>query len=239
MNVYQGIKAMRDNQKLFLYLGIIFLGVCLGYELPHGSYSISQYVIRPIPLGSDGTLYLSGIIPFTLFFIGLRGLFRLERFANTSKILIFFAFLIFILPLMNWSLDIARASYHRIVGDQLRALDIEDARISISGSNEEITIRSKIEVVDYSKGPKQYKIRLYLPESLRKHLGKDFIDFEKEYFTYGHHYRRNSRIIEEEVRIEAIEESARNKLFAMHWHNEDYQYEFYNENESVRITIRD
>jgi hypothetical protein len=62
------ITLRRHNKELLKYLGIIFIVVLISYKIPHDSYSISQYVIRPIKF-RNSVLYLSGILPLALFLL--------------------------------------------------------------------------------------------------------------------------------------------------------------------------
>ena len=77
-------------------------------------------------------VYLSGLVPLLLFIIGIRGLFKLERFINTNRLLIFISIVLILIPAMNWILDFSRTNYHWIKDDGLIALDIEESNISLS-----------------------------------------------------------------------------------------------------------
>lgn len=59
------ITLSKDNKKLLKYLGILFILGLSAYKLPHDSYSIIQYIIRPIRY-KNSTIYLSGIVPLDL-----------------------------------------------------------------------------------------------------------------------------------------------------------------------------
>lgn len=101
----------KDNRKLIQYLGIIFIVVLLTYNLPRDSYSIIQYIIPPIRVGESSVIFLSGLVPLALFIIGIKGLFKLERFTNTSKLLVFITVVLIVIPLMKWTLDFSRPYY--------------------------------------------------------------------------------------------------------------------------------
>ena len=107
---WEMISLSKDNKMLIKYLGIIFISTLLTYKLPHDSYSIIQYIIRPIRY-KGSTIYLTGIIPLVLFFIGIKGLFKIERFADKSKILLFIVIILIIIPIMKGTLDFTRTSY--------------------------------------------------------------------------------------------------------------------------------
>src|SRR5690606_37770807 len=178
-----------------------------------------------------GTLMLAGFVPLALYIIGILGLFRLERFANTSKILIFLAVIIIVVPTMKWTLDTARTSYHWISGDELKALDIADANMNLSVSAAEhdvdkITINTSFEVINYGRGPKRFNVRLYLPESLSEAFGTEFVELDKNYMIYGAH---NNMLIEEEINIEQAGAALDDHTYSKRWYRETYEYELYNE----------
>jgi len=220
----------KDNKNSLKYLGVIFIGVLLTYELPHESYSIIEYIIPPIK-NNNSVIYLSGLIPLILFIVGIKGLFKLERFKNKSKLLIFIAVLVIVIPLMRWTLDFSRTSYHWIKDDGLKAIDIEDSNISLNGSDSKIALRVNIELKDYSKKQNKFRIRIYLPESLNSYTDKDFYEFKNYYFTHGN---RDITNIEEEIILELNRKKER-ELFESEWHREDVEYELYNDDETIKI----
>ena len=141
----------KENKELLKYLGILFLAVLLTYKLPHDSYAIIQYIIKPIKYKS-AVFYFSGIIPLVLFIIGIKGLFNLERYAGKSKMLIFIVVVLIVLPTMRWALDFTRTSYHWLMKDGVKAVDIvdADARVILIDSDKELTMKVRMELIDYS-----------------------------------------------------------------------------------------
>jgi hypothetical protein len=224
-----------DNKKLLKYLGIIFLAVLLGYKLPHDTYSIIQYIIRPLKFKGGGAIYLSGVIPLVLFIIGIKGLLDLQRFVNQSRILVFIAVIAIIIPMMKGILDFSRTSYHRIKGDKLQAVDIVDGNISLEGSDSKLVIKLKLELKDYSKGPNVFKVRVYLPKTLSKYTGKNTHQFEGGFVTFGN---RSITSVEEKITVRIDKDYAVSSLFSSQWYMEDVKYELYNEKEVVKIMDR-
>ncbi|MCY6485057.1 hypothetical protein OW763_11970 [Clostridium aestuarii] len=220
-----------DNKKLFKYLGIVFIAVLLTYKLPHDSYSIIQYIIRPIRY-KNSVIYLSGIIPLAVFIIGIKGILSLERFADKRRILIFLLIVTIIIPIMNWSLDFTRTNYHWLKRDGLNAVDIVDTDINLNGSNEELTINFKLELIDYSRSQNEFKIRVYLPKSLSDYVGKDFYEFEKHYRTYGN---RSILNVKEQIVVRLDNDYTRKSSFDSQWYWEDVEYQLYNKKEVVKI----
>jgi hypothetical protein len=228
------INLSKDNKRLLKYLGIIFIAVLLTYKLPHDSYSIIQYIIRPIRY-KNSTIYLSGIIPLILFIIGIKGLFKLERFAHRSKILIFIVVTFIIIPVMKSTLDFTRTSYYALKGTGLRAVDIVDANADLTSSNKELAIDLKLELIDYGKRGNEFKIRVHLPEKLSEYTGKEFYEFEKNYVTHGN---RNKIKIDEQIVIKSDNDNLYSTLSGSQWYLDEFEYELYNEKEVIKIIDR-
>jgi hypothetical protein len=228
------INLSKDNKRLLKYLGIIFLTVLLTYKLPHDSYSIIQYILRPIRY-KNSTIYLSGIIPLVLFIIGIKGLFNLERFAHRSKILIFIVVTFIIIPVMKGTLDFTRTRYYELKGTGLRAVDIVDANANLTSSNKEIAISLKLELIDYGKAGNEFKIRVHLPEKLSEYTGKEFYEFENNYVTHGN---RNKIKIDEQIVIKSDNDNLYSTLSGSQWYLDEFEYELYNENEVIKIIDR-
>lgn len=220
----------KDNKNLLKYLGVVFIAVLLTYKLPHDSYSIVEYIIPPIR-NNNSVIYLSGLVPLVLFVVGIKGLFKLERFKDKSKLLVFIAVIVILIPLMRWTLDFSRTNYHWIKDDGLKAIDIEDANISLSGSDSKTTVKVNMELKDYGRKQNKFKIRMYLPESLNLYTGKEFYEFENYHFTYGN---RNITNIEEEIVLEFDSEKTE-ELFESKWYWENVEYELYNDDEAIKI----
>ncbi|HKM40338.1 MAG TPA: hypothetical protein VJZ99_00415, partial [Patescibacteria group bacterium] len=111
------------------------------------------------------------------------------------------------------------------------AIDIEDANISLSGSDSKTTVKVNMELKDYGRKQNKFKIRMYLPESLNLYTGKEFYEFENYHFTYGN---RNITNIEEEIVLEFDSEKTE-ELFESKWYWENVEYELYNDDEAIKI----
>lgn len=222
----------KENKSLLKYIGLIFLGVLLVYKLPYKPYSISEYFIRPIKLGS-GKLYLSGVVSLILIIIGIKGLFKLERYKNTSKILIVLCLIVIVIPLMNWSLDVARTGFHLIKGDSLRAIELEDTSINLNGSKEATEITVKLELKDYSKEGNQFKLRVYLPETLSQYTEEDYYYIDTIQYTQG---GRNKSKIEGTIDIDLKEGYSQTQFFESDWLGSNIEYELYNNEGKVKFT---
>ena len=221
-----------DNKKLIWYLGIIFIAVLLTYKLPHNSNSIIQYIIPPIRVGSSSIIYLSGLVSLILFIIGISGLFKLERFRSTNKLLVIIIIVLFVIPSMNWILDVSRTNYHWIKDDGLAAIDIEESDISLSGTDDEMIININLELKDYSRKQNNFKIRVYLPEGLSDYTDKEYYDFETYYYTHG---GRSIFNIKEDIIIKLSNVHNEMQISESRWFWEDTVYELYNSKEKIKI----
>lgn len=223
----------KDNKKLLIYLGILFMSVLLAYKLPQNSYSIMENIMPPIKSANNsGVFYPSSIVLLILFGIGLTGISNLERFEGKSKFIIFIVVLVTVIPLMRWTLDVTRTNYHWIKDDGLKAIDIEDATTNTSISNSEMKINIKLELKDYGRNQNRFKVRVHLPENLSDYVGEEFYDFENTFSTHG---RRNTYTIEDDIVITGISEDNRGELINFRWNLEDICYELYNDEENIKI----
>lgn len=231
--VFRSEPLSKENKALLKYLGIIFVAVLITYKLPQDSYSIIQYIVRPIRF-DNSVLTLSGAIPLILFFIGIRGLLNLERFKGKSKIFLFLIMIILLIPGMKKTLDFTSASYFYLLKSGLQTIDIEDSDVKFAFQDNELTINFKLVLIDFGKESNQFKIKAHLPEKIATHIGKEILEFKKEYRTYGH---KNVKTIEEEMVIQLDNKEDVESLMDSQWFWETFQYELYNENESIKIIV--
>ena len=154
----------KNLKEAFIYLGIIFISVILVYKLPQDSYSMIQYIIKPIRF-ENSVLNLSGLFPLIMLFIGIRGLCRLEWFADKSKLLITIIVLILVMPAMRGTLDIAKTIYLSNLSNEMRSIDFKDIDIKISSiTDNDVTLNIKLELIDYREDMSDFQIRMYLPD---------------------------------------------------------------------------
>lgn len=220
-----------ENKKMLKYIGVIFILVLITYKLPHKSYSIIEYIMPTIST-KNAIQPTSSIIVFIIFIIGIRGLCSLKIFEYRNKFLVFLLVVIIIMPLMKFGLDITRTNYHWIKGDKLKSVDIEESHITTSQFNEELKIILNISLIDYGKGLNQFKIKVYLPKSLAEYVGQDSYELKNIYRTRGD---RNSIQITEEIDIILDNYNLGNMSRGSRWYKEKYEYELYNDKESIRI----
>ncbi len=220
----------KENIRLIKFFGVIFLAVVLSYKLPHDSYSFIQYIIKPIKY-ENGIIYLSGVIPLILILIGIKGILKLERFKEKNKILIVLIILIFIIPLMKWTIDFARTNYHWIKNDGINSIDINESDIGLSISNDSTIIHIRLKLKNYNRRHNEFRIRVYLPKSLSEYTGKEYYEFENLYEMYGNYILN----VNEQIVIDTKNADKLDNLFDMYWYYEDLKYELYNDNKTVDI----
>lgn len=224
----------KDNKKLLKYLGIMFLTVILTNKLPYDTYSIIEYIMRPIKFNKT-VIFYSGIVPLVLFYIAIKGIFNLKKFEKNSKLLIFLIVVMLIIPAMKLILDYTRSGYHWFMRERLQAVDIVDGKLNLESANNNYTIKLKLELIDFSSGTtsNHFKIRIYLPKTLSEYTRKDFYEIEKDYVTHG---GRRKIKIEENIVVQLDNHYDIRDLYNTQWYYEDVKYELYNEKEIVRIT---
>lgn len=222
----------RDYKGLFKYLGLIFISVLLTSKLPRDSYSIIQYIVQPIRF-ENSVLYLSGLIPLAMLFIGIRGLFKLKWFAEKSKLLIFILVIALVVPMMRSSLDFVKASYFRMMDNELSAIDFKDTNITILEiKDNEATINVRLALTDYGRDAKDFKVRMYLPESLENYFMADFLEFEELYETYGDQHELN---IDKKITVQLAEGTSVDDIWDTNWDWETFKYELYNDSSSTEL----
>lgn len=133
---------------------------------------------------------------------------------------------------MNGTIDFMRTNYHWLRKDGLNSVDIKKADMNLESIDGTTRIKIKLELVDYSRSSHQFKIRVYLPESLSNYAGMEYYEFENYYSIHGVH---NKLYVQEEIVINFDSSVIQNKMLDSHWYWEDTKYELYNNNEEVEI----
>lgn len=223
------IIVSKDNKALLKYLGILLLGVIITHRLPHDSYSIIQYIIRPIRF-DNSVLYLSGIIPLVLFIISISGIFRIKKYENKGKIGIILLIFIVVMPLMNWFVDSMMGNYHWLKNDGLNTIEIEVADCNIVTEDNTVKINIDLDLIDYGRNQNEFSIRVFLPETLVEYLGKEYYEFDESYRTYGN---RNKLVIKKQITINIDDNELIEEIFDSKYYYDDMKYELYNKEESV------
>lgn len=221
----------KDNRKLLLYLGLLYFSVLLNYKLPHTSYTISEYLIRPLK-NNNSVFYPSSMLILLLMIIGLYGFINLERFKTKSKLLIFLSLVIFVLPFMKWTIDSVRTNYYWIRHEKLAAIDIEKSNISTAAREDKLTISVELKIKDYGKSANQFKFRVYLPATLAEYAGVSVLESHNYYITTGN---RQSLNISESFDINLSKNAKQSGYYDSKWLYEEVKYELFNEDETLVI----
>lgn len=219
----------KDNKALLKYIGILLLGVIITHRLPHDSYSLIQYIIRPIKF-DNGVLYLSGIIPLMLFIISIRGIFRLKKYENKSKVGMILLILIVVMPLMNWFVDSMIGNYHWLKNDGLNTIEIEGVNSNIVTEANSVKINIEMDLIDYGRNQNEFTIRVFLPKTLVKYLGNEYYEFDEYYITHGN---CNKLVIKKQITLNIDDNELIEEISDSKYYYDDMKYELYNKEESV------
>jgi hypothetical protein len=221
-----------DHKQLLKYLALIFISVLLSYKLPYENYSIMQYLIKPIRF-EDSVLTIAALFPLLLIIIGIKILFKANSFSTRNKIAIVIITFLLVTPLMKTSLDVAKAAYFG-VNLELKTIDIKDANISFTDiKGNKAIINIGLNITDYGKDGNNFKVRMYLPESLSAFFNEDVIELGQSFETYGNRHTLN---ISEHVTVPLKEGTSTEEIFDSHWYWETFKYELYNESNSTVLT---
>lgn len=218
----------KDSIKLIKYFGLIFIAVLISYELPHDSYSLIQYIIKPIKF-NHGEIYLSGIIPFIIICIGIKGIWGLERFEKKNKIWIALLIFVLVIPFMKWTIDFARVNYHSLRNDGLNAIEIQESNIRLGSTDDSTKINITLKLKNYSRRHNEFKIRVYLPKSLSEYTGKEYYELENYYVMRGN----NTLNVNEQIVVKTKHTDEYDDFLNSNWFYEEVKYELYDDKESV------
>lgn len=226
------ICVSKDIKALLKYLFVIFISVFLVYPLPHDSYSIIQYIIKPIRF-DDSVLFLSGLLPLAILFIGVKGLFKLRWFANRSKILVTIIVLLLVIPLMRGSLEIVKSTFLSSLNEELVSIDLEDVKIEFEEiTDNEAIVNVKLALIDYGKEKRKFNVRMQLPESLKVCFNTDFLDFEESYNSFGNNHKI---IINKRMKAKLADGIEIEDVMDSHWYWETYYFDLYNGKNSSKL----
>lgn len=134
---------------------------------------------------------------------------------------------------MDASLDIAKNTYFWAMKDELKSIDIKDSNISFSEMKDnEATLNVSLTLTDYGRENSKFKVRIYLPESLKTYVQGDFLEFDESYQTFGH---RDILNITKKITVPLEEGATVDKIMDTHWYWDTYKYELYNELNSTAL----
>ena len=109
----------------------------------------------------------------------------------------------------------------------LKAIDLKDVNIQITGLKDDVaTIKVKLELIDYGSGNRNFDVRMYLPESMKSLVNRDFVDFKDSYNTYGHSRELN---IDKEINVQSAEGANIEDIIDSHWDWDTVNFDLYND----------
>jgi hypothetical protein len=226
-----GAVMKKEDRKLLIYLGVIFLALVLHHPLPHDSYSILRYAVSPIQAGNS-TIFLDGIITLILLLIGISGLLDNERLRRSLKSFRLLFILFILIPLMGLFIDFARISYHSIVRDGISSVNIIDSDITLTQINGSASVNIDLGLKNYSVFAQKFSIRIYLPKSLSQYTGKAYYEFNTDYRIAN---CLDKMYVSGTFPIAGQNTEVPNRLPPGNWQYEDIKYELYNDERTVAI----
>lgn len=221
----------KEDRKLLIYLGVIFLALVLHHPLPHDSYSILRYAVSPIQTGNS-TFFLDSIITLILLMIGISGLLDNERLRRRFKSFRLLFILFILIPLMGLFIDFARISYHSIVRDGISSVDIIDSDITLTQINGTASVNINLDLKNYSVFAQKFGIRIYLPKSLSQYTGKDYYEFNTEYRIANYFEKM---YIGGTFPIAEPNTEVPNRLPPGNWQYEDVKYELFHDGRTITV----
>lgn len=221
----------KENKKFYKYLSLLFIISIITHRLPHDSYSIIQYIIRPIYFNS-GYLHLAGLVPLILIIISFRGLFQLERYKYRNKIGILLIYFIIITPVTNSILDTTITSYYWLRNNGLKTMDIKEEEFSIFAIDNSMYLNIELELIDYGRSKNEFAVRVFPPKSLQKYTGIEYYELEENYRTFGN---KNNITIKKQMKLEVQNNETFDQIMESKYYWEDVKYELYNSEDSVQL----
>jgi hypothetical protein len=221
----------KDDKRLIIYFGVIFLAVVLNYPLPHDSYSILQYAFHPLQT-ENSIFYLAKIIYLILLVIGISGVLTAERFRRGIKLVKLLYILCILIPLMGLVIDFARVTYHTAARDGIHSVDIKSSDLSLSQTNGSATININLELKNYSFYDNKFGIRIYLPKTLSEYYGKESYEFDTKYQTHNY---SNKLDVTQLILVGTPNTEARNSFPPDKWQYEDVKFELFDDKRTVAV----
>jgi hypothetical protein len=217
------LNTNNDKKRVFTSLGIILVVVLLIYKLPNRSYSIIEYIIKPIKIKGN-TYIISGFIPLILIVLATNILSKIEKIKGRNTSIIFIAILVIVMPVMNWGIDIMRTGYHSIKNEGVSGVEIMDTVTSLSIEDNRVIINANIKLKNYNIRGKSLRVRIYFPEELAQMINKTYYESERVHKTYGN---RKIRDVQEIISIELKNGKVRNELLNYWKSDVKLEYELY------------
>lgn len=219
------------NRKLILSLCVLFAAKALSYRLPHDSYSIMDYLFRPIHIGSS-VVYPANILTLILFIAASFGILTTERFRRHIKLIGLLYIILILIPIMGLFLDFTRIAYHSAAKDGINSVDIQQSNISLSQVNNSTVIDVYVVLRNYSFHNNEVGIRVYFPKSLREYTGITYYDFDAKY-NVEHYSNRNTAF--QQITFNAPSMQSAGAPLPSNWRYEDFKYELFDEERTVTI----
>lgn len=221
----------KENIKLIKYLGIILIAAVMTYKLPHDTYSIIEYILKPITFPSS-YINISGIVPLALIIFAVIRICKLERFKNRSRFIMVILVLWIIIPLLHGVIDLGRSGYYLVSGDGINSIDIKDSEVFAVNYDGDVKINVKLTLKDYGRNQEKFKVRVYLPKKLSDKIDKDFYELESVYVTEN---TVQTLGIDEQIPVSEKDSKEVETHFENYYWGNEIKYELYNDKESITM----
>ena len=154
-----------------------------------------------------------------------------------SRFKVLLVILILILPLMKYSVGIANSTYFWAKNDDLKSINLVESSFNINVLEDELIINTRLEIVDYGRSINKFKIKVHLPEEIKRIINEEYIEFGEEYYTRGRKDRLN---IEKTYTYKYDINKDNNNLdnYFMNYFHEVIRFELYNNNQRLYLIYR-
>lgn len=225
----------KENVKLLKYLGIILIAAVVSYKLPHDTYSVIGYIIKPITFPSS-YINVSGIVPLALIIFAVIGICKLDRFKNRSRFIMVILVLWVIIPMIHGGIDLGRSGYYFVSGDGMNSIDIKESEVFAVNYDGDVKINVQLTLKDYGRNQEKFKVRVFLPKKLSDKIDKEFCELQNVYVTENTCQTFN---IQEQIPVsEKDSKEVKTYFFYTSW-GKEIKYELYNDKESITIIAHD
>lgn len=215
--------ASNDKKRILTGLGIIFMAVLLIYKLPHRPYSIIEYIIKPMEI-KGSIVNISGLIPIVLIVVATNVLSKVEKLKKVNSSIIFLVILVLVMPVMNWTIELARTGYYSFKGEGVSSVEIVDTRPVLGIEDHRATIDVNINLKDYSMDGSKVRVRICFPEELAEIINKKSYESGTVHNTFG---SRKVREVREVIAFELENEEIKDKLLDYWRSGVKLEYELY------------
>jgi len=146
----------RDLKKYFKAIGIMCSLLLLHVALPHHDLSLIQMAVRPIKMGEDITLYISGLITLPFFIWCINEVYK-SSYLPFGRIGTFLFFMIIGIPLLSFIVGFVKLPYYLVQND-VGSIDYINSQLLTSYADGEWNAKHQLGLKNYSLSEKTFKV---------------------------------------------------------------------------------